>query len=122
MPHADRDLGRAWDKHPAPGERGGEVVRLVRYPALVADVRQADADIVICDLEEASADYLRGTALRSSRAGLRGRRGPEQRRLPQGFRRQAAGVLMADAAEHAPYEGSSSPSVFEGGMSKGRGG
>ena len=37
-------------------ERGDQAVGLIRNPAHVADVHQAGAEAVVCDLEAASAD------------------------------------------------------------------
>src|SRR5256886_14720608 len=37
-------------------ERGDQAVGLIRNPAHVADVQQASAEAVVCDLETASAD------------------------------------------------------------------
>ena len=81
--------------------RGAEAVGLVRNPAHVADVHQAGAEAVVCDLEAASAgDVARllsgaGAVVFAAGAGP-GSGTPRKDSVDRG-----ASVLMADAAERA---------------------
>jgi uncharacterized protein YbjT (DUF2867 family) len=81
--------------------RGDLAVGLVRNPAHVADVSNAGAEAVICDLEAASADdvagLLSGAAAVVFAAGAgAGSGAPRKDTVDRG-----ASVLMADAAERA---------------------
>jgi uncharacterized protein YbjT (DUF2867 family) len=82
-------------------ERGDQAVALIRNPAHVADVQQAGAEAVVCDLEEASADdvvvVLSGADAVVFAAGAGpGSGAPRKDTVDRG-----ASVLMADAAERA---------------------
>jgi len=81
--------------------RGDQAVGLVRNPAHVADVSDAGAEAVVCDLEAASADdvaaLLSGAAAVVFAAGAgAGSGAPRKDTVDRG-----ASVLMADAAERA---------------------
>jgi uncharacterized protein YbjT (DUF2867 family) len=81
--------------------RGDQAVGLVRNPAHVADVSNASAEAVVCDLEAASAEdvaaLLSGAAAVVFAAGAgAGSGAPRKDTVDRG-----ASVLMADAAERA---------------------
>src|SRR6201993_898649 len=81
--------------------RGDQAVGLIRNPAQSADVRQAGADAVVCDLEAASADdvavLLSGADAVVFAAGAgAGSGAPRKDTVDRG-----ASVLMAGAAERA---------------------
>ena len=81
--------------------RGDRAVGLVRNPAHVADVQQAGAEAVVCDLETASAEdvavLLSGAAAVVFTAGAGpGSGAPRKDSVDRG-----ASALMADAAELA---------------------
>ena len=81
--------------------RGDQAVGLVRNPAHVADVSDAGAEAVVCDLEAASADdvaaLLSGAAAVVFAAGAgAGSGAPRKDTVDRG-----ASVLMADAAGRA---------------------
>jgi uncharacterized protein YbjT (DUF2867 family) len=82
-------------------ERGNQAVGLIRNPAHVADVRDAGAEAVVCDLEAASADDVAGllsgagAVVFAAGAGA-GSGAPRKDTVDRG-----ASVLMADAAERA---------------------
>jgi uncharacterized protein YbjT (DUF2867 family) len=81
--------------------RGHQAVGLIRNPAHVADVQQAGAEAVVCDLEAASADdvalLLSGADAVVFAAGAGpGSGAPRKDTVDRG-----ASVLMADAAERA---------------------
>ena len=82
-------------------ERGDQAVGLIRNPAHVADVRDAGAEAVVCDLEAASADdvavLLSGADATVFAAGA----GPGSGAARKDTVDRAASVLMADAAERA---------------------
>ena len=82
-------------------ERGDQAVGLIRNPAHVADVRQAGAEAVICDLEAASAEdvavLLAGADAVVFAAGAGAGSGAPRKDSVD----RAASVLMADAAERA---------------------
>jgi uncharacterized protein YbjT (DUF2867 family) len=82
-------------------ERGDQAVGLTRNPAHVADVQQAGAEAVVCDLEAALADdvavLLSGADAVVFAAGAgAGSGAPRKDSVDRG-----ASVLMADAAERA---------------------
>src|SRR6516162_3673163 len=82
-------------------ERGNQAVGLIRNPAHVADVSNASAEAVVCDLEAASADdvaaLLSGAAAVVFAAGAgAGSGAPRKDSVDRG-----ASVLMADAAAAA---------------------
>ena len=81
--------------------RGDQAVGLIRNPAHVADVQQAGAEAVVCDLEAASADdvavLLAGADAVVFAAGAgAGSGAPRKDSVDRG-----ASALMADAAERA---------------------
>jgi uncharacterized protein YbjT (DUF2867 family) len=82
-------------------ERGDQAVGLIRNPAHVADVQDAGAEAVVCDLEAASADDVAGllsgadAVVFAAGAGA-GSGAPRKDTVDRG-----ASVLMADAAERA---------------------
>ena len=82
-------------------ERGNQAVALIRNPAHVADVQDAGAEAVVCDLEAASADDVAGllsgagAVVFAAGAGA-GSGAPRKDTVDRG-----ASVLMADAAERA---------------------
>jgi len=82
-------------------ERGDQPIALIRNPAHVADVRQAGAEPVRCDLEAASADdvavLLSGADAVVFAAGAGAGSGAPRKDSVD----RAASVLMADAAEQA---------------------
>ena len=82
-------------------ERGDQAVGLVRNLALVADVRKAGAEAVVCDLEAASADdvavLLSGADAVVFAAGAGAGSGAPRKDSVD----RAGSVLMADAAERA---------------------
>jgi uncharacterized protein YbjT (DUF2867 family) len=81
--------------------RGDQAVGLVRNPAHVADVQNAGAEAVVCDLEAASAGdvavLLSGAAAVVFAAGA----GPGSGAPRKDSVDRAASVLMAEAAEQA---------------------
>ena len=82
-------------------ERGGQAVGLIRNPAHVAEVRNAGAEAVVCDLEAASAEdvavLLSGADAVVFAAGAGQGSGAARKDSVD----RAASVLMADAAERA---------------------
>jgi uncharacterized protein YbjT (DUF2867 family) len=81
--------------------RGDQAVGLIRNPAHAADVEQAGAEAVVCDLEAASADdvavLLSGADAVVFAAGAGAGSGVPRKDSVD----RAASVLMADAAERA---------------------
>jgi uncharacterized protein YbjT (DUF2867 family) len=81
--------------------RGDQAVGLIRNPAHVADVQQAGAEAVVCNLEAASADdvavLLSGADAVVFAAGAGAGSGAPRKDSVD----RAASVLMADAAERA---------------------
>src|SRR6266853_3780326 len=81
--------------------RGDQAVGLIRNPAHAADVQQAGAEAVVCDLETASAEdvavLLSGAAAVVFAAGA----GPGSGAARKDSVDRGASVLMADAAERA---------------------
>jgi uncharacterized protein YbjT (DUF2867 family) len=81
--------------------RGDQAVGLIRNPAHVADVRNAGAEAVVCDLEAASAEdvavLLSGADAVVFAAGAGAGSGVPRKDSVD----RAASVLMADAAERA---------------------
>ena len=82
-------------------ERGDQAVGLIRNPAHVADVQQAGAEAVVCDLEAASAEDVAellsgaGAVVFAAGAGP-GSGAPRKDSVDRG-----ASMLMADAAKRA---------------------
>src|ERR1700729_2433393 len=81
--------------------RGDQVAGLIRNPAQAAEVQQAGADAVVCDLETASAEdvavLLSGAAAVVFAAGA----GPGSGASRKDSVDRGASVLMADAAERS---------------------
>ena len=81
--------------------RGDQVAGLIRNPAQAAEVQQAGAEAVVCDLETASAEdvavLLSGAAAVVFAAGA----GPGSGASRKDSVDRGASVLMADAAERA---------------------
>jgi uncharacterized protein YbjT (DUF2867 family) len=81
--------------------RGAQVVGLIRNPAQAADVRQAGAEAVVCDLEAASAGdvaaLLSGATAVVFAAGAGAGSGARRKDTVD----RGAARLMADAAERA---------------------
>ena len=75
-------------------ERGDQAVGLVRNPAHVADVNQAGAEAVLCDLESAAADDVAVLLSGADAVVFAAGRGCGQWRPAQGHRRP--GRLRAD--------------------------
>ena len=82
-------------------ERGDQAVGLIRNPAQVADVHQAGAEAVICDLEAASADDVAVLLSGADAVVFAAGAGPGSGAPRKDSVDRAASVLMADAAERA---------------------
>jgi uncharacterized protein YbjT (DUF2867 family) len=82
-------------------ERGDQAVGLIRNPAQVADVQQAGAEAVVCDLEAASADDVAGLLAGADAVVFAAGAGTGSGALRKDTVDRAASVLMADAAERA---------------------
>ena len=82
-------------------ERGDQAVGLIRNPAHVADVRQAGAEAVICDLEAASAEDVAVLLSGADAVVFAAGAGPGSGAPRKDSVDRAASVLMADAAERA---------------------
>ncbi|MEV7970524.1 NAD(P)H-binding protein [Sphaerisporangium sp. NPDC088356] len=81
--------------------QGDEPVGLIRNPAHGQDVREAGAEVVVCDLETAGveevAEHLRGAGAAVFAAGA----GPGSGAARKDTVDRAAAVLLAEAAERA---------------------
>ena len=82
-------------------ERGDQAVGLVRNPAQVADVHQAGAEAVVCDLEAASADDVTALLAGADAVVFAAGAGPGSGVPRKDTVDRAASVLMADAADRA---------------------
>ncbi len=82
-------------------ERDDQAVALIRNPAHVADVHQAGAEAVICDLEAASADDVAVLLSGADAVVFAAGAGPGSGAPRKDSVDRAAAVLMADAAERA---------------------
>jgi uncharacterized protein YbjT (DUF2867 family) len=82
-------------------DRGDQAVGLIRNPAHVADVREAGADAVICDLEAASAGDVAALLSGADAVVFAAGAGPGSGAPRKDSVDRAASVLMADAAERA---------------------
>src|ERR1700730_17015140 len=82
-------------------ERGDQAVGLIRNPDHAADVRQAGAEAVVCDLEAASADDVAVLLAGADAVVFAAGAGPGSGAARKGTVDRAASVLMADAAERA---------------------
>jgi uncharacterized protein YbjT (DUF2867 family) len=81
--------------------RGDQAVGLVRNPAHVADVQQAGAEAVVCDLEAASADDVAALLSGADAVVFAAGAGPGSGVPRKDSVDRGASVLMADAAERA---------------------
>jgi uncharacterized protein YbjT (DUF2867 family) len=82
-------------------ERGDQAVGLIRNPAHVADVQQAGAEPVVCDLEAASPDDVAGLLSGADAVVFAAGAGPGSGAPRKDSVDRAASVLMADAAQRA---------------------
>ncbi len=82
-------------------ERGDQAVGLIRNPAQVADVREAGAEAVICDLEAASAGDVAVLLSGADAVVFAAGAGPGSGAPRKDSVDRAASVLMADAAGRA---------------------
>ena len=81
--------------------RGDQAVGLVRNPAHAADVQQAGAEAVVCDLESAAADEVAGLLTGADAVVFAAGAGPGSGAPRKDSVDRAASVLMADAAGQA---------------------
>jgi uncharacterized protein YbjT (DUF2867 family) len=81
--------------------RGDQAVGLIRNPAHVADVQQAGAEAVICDLEVASAEDVAGLLSGADAVVFAAGAGPGSGAPRKDSVDRAASVLMAGAAQRA---------------------
>jgi uncharacterized protein YbjT (DUF2867 family) len=81
--------------------RGDQAVGLIRNPAQVADVQQAGAEAVVCDLETASAGDVAMLLSGADAVVFAAGAGPGSGVPRKDTVDRAASVLMADAAEQA---------------------
>jgi uncharacterized protein YbjT (DUF2867 family) len=82
-------------------ERGDQAVGLIRNPAHAADVRQAGAEAVLCDLEAASAADVAALLSGADAVVFAAGAGPGSGAARKDTVDRAASVLLADAAEQA---------------------
>ncbi len=82
-------------------ERGDQAVGLIRNPAQVADVQEAGAEAVICDLETAPAVDVAALLSGADAVVFAAGAGPGSGIPRKDSVDRAASVLMADAAERA---------------------
>jgi uncharacterized protein YbjT (DUF2867 family) len=82
-------------------ERGDQAVGLIRNPAQIADVQQAGAEAVVCDLEAASADDVAALLSGAGAVVFAAGAGPGSGTPRKDSVDRAASVLMANAAERA---------------------
>ena len=82
-------------------ERGDQALGLIRNPAQVAEVREAGAEAVVCDLETASADDVAALLSGADAVVFAAGAGPGSGAPRKDSVDRAAAVLMADAAEQA---------------------
>src|SRR5579863_3965044 len=82
-------------------ERGDQAVALIRNPAQAAQVRQAGAEAVVCDLEAATAEEVTGLVAGADAVVFAAGAGPGSGAARKDSVDRAASVLMADAAERA---------------------
>ena len=81
--------------------RGDQAVGLIRNPAQAADVQQAGAEAVVCDLEAASADDVAIVLSGADAVVFAAGAGPGSGIPRKDSVNRAASVLMADAAQQA---------------------
>ena len=82
-------------------ERGDQAIGLIRNPAHVTDVRKADAEAVICDLEAASVGDVTVLLSGADAVVFAAGAGPGSGAPRKDSVDRAASVLMADASEQA---------------------
>jgi uncharacterized protein YbjT (DUF2867 family) len=82
-------------------ERGDQAVGVIRNPAQIADVQQAGAEAVVCDLEAAPADDVAALLSGAGAVVFAAGAGPGSGTPRKDSVDRAACVLMADAAERA---------------------
>ncbi len=82
-------------------ERGDQAVGLIRNPAHVAEVGQAGAEAVVCDLEAATAQDVTALVAGADAVVFAAGAGPGSGAARKDTVDRAASVLMADAAERA---------------------
>jgi uncharacterized protein YbjT (DUF2867 family) len=80
-------------------QRGDQAVGLIRNPAHVADVQQAGAEAVVCDLESASVGDVAALLSGADAVVFAAGAGPGSGALRKDTVDRAASVLLADAAE-----------------------
>ena len=81
--------------------RGDQAVGLIRNPAQAADVQQAGAEAIVCDLEAASADDVAIVLSGADAVVFAAGAGPGSGIPRKDSVDRAASVLMADAAQQA---------------------
>ncbi len=82
-------------------DRGDQAVGLIRNPAHAADVQQAGAEAVVCDLEAASADEVTALLAGADAAVFAAGAGPGSGAARKDRVDRAASVLLAEAAGRA---------------------
>ena len=82
-------------------ERGDQAVGLIRNPTHVADVRNAGAEAIVCDLEAASVDDVAMLMSGADAVVFAAGAGPGSGAPRKDSVDRAASVLMAEAAERA---------------------
>jgi uncharacterized protein YbjT (DUF2867 family) len=82
-------------------QRGDQAVALIRNPAHVADVQQAGAEAVVCDLESASVGDVAALLSGADAVVFAAGAGPGSGALRKDTVDRAASVLLAGAAEQA---------------------
>jgi len=82
-------------------ERGDQAAGLIRNPAHVADVREAGAEAIVCDLETAAAGEVALLLSGADAVVFAAGAGPGSGAARKDTVDRAAAVLMADAAERA---------------------
>jgi uncharacterized protein YbjT (DUF2867 family) len=82
-------------------DRGDQAVGLIRNPAQVAEVREAGAEAVVCDLEAASADDVAVLLAGADAVVFAAGAGPGSGASRKDSVDRAASALMAEAAERA---------------------
>ena len=102
--------------------RGDQAVGLIRNPAHAADVRQAGAEAVVCDLEAASAGDVAALLSGADAVVFAAGAGPGSGVPRKDSVDRGASVLMADAAERAGVRRFVQVSSMGAGQPPGRGG
>src|ERR1700745_4274090 len=82
-------------------ERGDQAAGLIRNPAQVADVHQAGAEAVVCDLEAASAEDVTALLAGADAVVFAAGAGPGSGAARKDTVDRAGSVLMAEAAGRA---------------------